>query len=96
MDLLQIIPIPIVTSGGAAEPEHLTKLLLSIFILGVIGVIIAALIALVKTLKFEYTYITKLGYFKQCLEQSGIFCFSTVMVVVSVIIGLGALIYSIL
>lgn len=96
MNLLQIIPIPIVNSGGAAEPEHLTKLLLSIFILGVIGVIIASIIAFIKTLRFEYTYINKWEYFKQCLEQSGIFFFSTVLVAVPVIIGIGALIYNIL
>ena len=96
MNLLQIIPIPIVTSGGTAEPEHLTKLLLSIFILGVIGVIIASIIAIVKTLKFKYTYITKWEYFKQCLGQSMIFFLSTALVTVPVIIGLGALIYSML
>lgn len=96
MNLLQIIPIPIVSGGGSIEPEHLTKLLLSIFILGIIGVIIAAIIALVKTQRFEYTYITKWEYFKQCLEESGIYFLSTALVVVPVIIGLGALIYSIL
>ena len=96
MNLLQIIPIPIVTGGGTAEPEHLTKLLLTIFILGVMGVVIASIIAFVKTLRFEYTYITKWEYFKQCLEQSGIFFFSTALVAVPVIIGLGVLIYSML
>lgn len=94
MNLLQIIPIPVVTGGGSSEPEHLTKILISIFILGVIGVFIASIIAYVKAQRFEYTYITKWKYFKQCLEESGIFFFSTAMVAAPTIFALGALIYS--
>ena len=96
MNLFQIIPIPIVTGGGGAGPEHLTKFLLSIFILGVIGIIIASVIAYVKTLRFEYTYITKWQYFKARLTESGIFFFSTALIAVPTIFALGALIYSVL
>lgn len=93
MNLLQIIPIPIVTGGGSISPEHLPKLLITIFILGIIGAVIASIIALVKTLSFGYTYIDKWTYFKQCLEDSAIFFFSTAAIAAVTIIGLGALIF---
>lgn len=96
MNLLQIIPIPVATGGGSSEPEHLTKLLISIFILGVIGVFIASIIALVKTLKFRGDYTTKWKYFKERLVESGIFFFSTALIAVPTIFALGALIYSVL
>jgi hypothetical protein len=96
MKLLQIIPMPIITGGGGSNPGHLTKLLITIFLLGVIGVFIAATIALVKTLKFRGDYTTKWKYFKERLVESSIFFFSTALVAVPTMFALGALIYNLL
>lgn len=94
MKLLQIIPMPIITGGGGSDPGHLTKILISIFLLGVIGVFIASIIALVKTLKFRWDYTSKWKYFKERLVESEIFFFSTALIAVPTIFALGALIYS--
>jgi hypothetical protein len=96
MKLLQIIPMPIITGNGGSEPGHLTKILISIFLLGLIGVFIASIIALVKTLKFNGTYTTKWKYFKERLGESGIFFVSTAMIAAPTVFALGALIYSLL
>lgn len=94
MKLLQIIPMPIITGCGGSDPGHLTKILISIFLLGLIGVFIASIIALVKTLKSNVTYTSKWKYFKERLEESGIFFFSTALIAVPTMYALGALIYS--
>lgn len=99
MIFLQIIPmpIPIVRNGGGdVNSEVLFKLLISICLAGLIGVILSSIIALVKTLSFEYKYISKREYFIQCLEDSCMFFISSIMIMTTIVLGLIFLIFSML
>ena len=97
MIFLQIIPIPIVhNGGGAVNSEVLFKYLLSVCLVGLIGVILSSIIALVKTLRFEYKYISKREYFIQCLEDSCMFLLGSMTIMVTIVVGLIFLIFSML